>query len=156
MYCSSCGAAVANGLSYCNHCGAKLNDKNADSLIKTTELRAESFIISVMVCLFVFGLVAITLLIGVMKTVLGFGVGQILGFALLSFLIMLGLEGVLLWRLSRRNWGLEERGDSELKKGHETKELDAANVRVLPEGVPSVTEEATRTFERVYSEKTPR
>ena len=88
MYCSSCGAAVANGLSYCNHCGAKLNDKNADSLIKTTELRAESFIISVMVCLFVFGLVAITLLIGVMKTVLGFGVGQILGFALLSFLIM--------------------------------------------------------------------
>ncbi len=31
MYCSSCGVAVAQGLSYCNFCGAKLNRDNEES-----------------------------------------------------------------------------------------------------------------------------
>jgi hypothetical protein len=155
MYCSSCGAAVANGLSYCNHCGAKLNEK-ADSLIKTTELRAESFMISAMICLFVFGLVAITLLIGVMKTVLGFNVGQILAFALLSFLLMLVLEGVLIWRLPRRKREIKEKGDTALAKGHATKELDAAKAGLLPQAMPSVTEETTRAFEPIHIDRTPK
>jgi TRAP-type C4-dicarboxylate transport system permease small subunit len=132
-----------------------LNEK-ADGLVKTTELRAESFMISAMVCLFVFGLVAITLLIGVMKTVLGFNVGQIFVFALLSFLLMLVLEGVLIWRLPRRKRNVEEKGDAALTKGHATKELDAAHAGLLPHAVPSVTEETTRAFEPVYIDRTPK
>src|SRR5215210_5266149 len=95
MYCSSCGAAIAQGLSYCNYCGAKLGGEKGDGLVKTSELRAESLIISAMVGLFVLGLLAITVLMGVMKAVLDLNTGQILGFALLSFLIMLLIEGVL-------------------------------------------------------------
>jgi hypothetical protein len=154
MYCQSCGASVAQGLSYCNFCGAKLNDGKGDSLIKTTELRAESLIISAMVGLFVTGLLAITVLMGVMKAVLNLNVGQILAFTLLSFLIMLLIEGVLIWRLLRRHRGTEGTGATALSMGQATKELDAAQARALPEPVPSVTEHTTRTLEPVYNERT--
>ena len=153
MYCSSCGVSVARGLSYCNHCGAQLNGEKGDSLIKTTELRAESLIISAMVGLFVLGLLAIAVLMGVMKAVLDLNNGQILAFATLSFLIMLLIEGVLVWRLSRRRRGAEETGGRALTKELTTKELDAARARVLPEAMPSVTEQTTRTLEPIYSER---
>src|SRR5215207_1689695 len=153
MYCPSCGVSVAQGLSYCNHCGAKLNGEKGDSLIKTTELRAESLIISAMVGLFVLGLLAISVLMGVMKAVLDLDAGQIFGLAILSFLIMLLIEGVLIWRLSRRKRGAEATGGTALSKGQTTKELDAARARELPEAMPSVTEHTTRTLEPIYSER---
>src|SRR5215210_6551595 len=153
MYCSSCGVSVAQGLSYCNHCGAKLNGEKGDSLIKTTELRAESLIILAMFGVFVLGLLAIAVLMGVMKTVLDLNAGQILGFATLSFLLMLIIEGVLIWRLSRHRRGAEETGATALSKEQPTKELDAARARVLPEAMPSVTEHTTRTLEPIYSER---
>jgi hypothetical protein len=153
MYCSSCGASVAQSLSYCKHCGAKLSGEKDDSLIKTTELRAESLIISAMVGLFVLGLLAIAVLMGVMKAVLDLNAGQILGFATVSFLIMLLIEGVLIWRLSRRKRGAEGTGDTALSKKHTTQELDAAQARGLPEAMPSVTEHTTRTLEPIYSER---
>src|SRR5215208_1223336 len=114
MYCSSCGLSITQGLSYCNHCGAKLNGEKGDSLIKSTELRAESLIISAMVGLFVLGLLAITVLMGVMKAVLNLDIGQIIAFTLLSFLVMIFIEGVLIWRLLRRKRGAEEIGDTVL------------------------------------------
>jgi uncharacterized paraquat-inducible protein A len=150
MYCPSCGASVAPGLSYCKHCGAKLNGEKGDSLIRATELRAESLIISAMVRLFVLGLLAITVLMGVMKAVLGLNTGQILGFATLSFLIMLLIEGVLIRRLARRKGRAEEAGDT---KEQTTKELDAAQARALPEAMPSVTEHTTQVLEPVYSDR---
>ena len=153
MFCSSCGASVAPGLSYCQQCGAKLNEEKGEGRIKSLELRAESLIISAMVSLFVLGLLAITALMGVMKAVLDLNAGQILGFATLSFLIMLLLEGVLTWRLTRHRRGAEERGATELSKGQTTKELDAARARVLPEAMLSVTEHTTRTLEPIYSER---
>lgn len=153
MYCSSCGASVAQSLSYCNFCGAKLNGEKSESLIKSSELRAESLTISAMVGLFILGLLAITLLMGVMKAVLNFNVGQIFAFTLLSFLIMLLIEGVLIWRLTHRKRGAEERGDTALSKGQATKELDESQARSLPESMPSVTEHTTRTFEPIYSER---
>jgi hypothetical protein len=153
MYCSSCGVSVARGLSYCNHCGAKLNGEKGDSLVKTMELRSESLIILLMVGLFVFGLLAISVLMGVMKSVLDLNAGQILGFATLSFLIMLLIEGVLIWRLSRRKRGAGATGDTALSKEQTTKELDAARARALPEAMASVTEHTTRTLEPLYSER---
>jgi hypothetical protein len=153
MYCSTCGVAVAQGLSYCNYCGAKLNGEKGDSHIKSSELRAESLIISAMVALFILGLLAITVLMGVMKAVLDLNVGQIFALTLLSFLIMLLIEGVLIWRLFHRNQGTEEKDDVVLSKGQVTKELDAAQARVLPEPVQSVTENTTQLFEPIYSER---
>src|SRR6267143_773128 len=100
MYCSSCGVAVAPGLSYCNHCGEKLSGTKRDSIIKSPEVRPET-LVGAMVFAFVFGLVAITMLIGMMKSVLALSSGPILAFAMLSFLILLSLEGVFIRLLLR-------------------------------------------------------
>ncbi len=154
MYCSSCGVAVVQGLSYCNHCGAKLSGMDAVNDNESSGLKP-GLLVSAMVVTFVFGLVAITMLIGVMKSVLDFNAGQILAFTLLSFLMMLSLEGVFLRLLFRRP-SRAESGDTARSKGQATKELDVAHARALPEPVPSVTENTTRTFEPIYHERFPK
>ena len=83
----------------------------------------------------------------------GLNVGQILAFTILSFLMMLLVEGVFIWQLLRRKRGAEETGDPALTKKQATKELDVAHARVLPEPMPSVTEHTTRAFEPIYSER---
>lgn len=153
MYCSSCGVAVAPGLSYCNYCGERLGGAKGDNVIEPSDVKP-GMVVAAMVFVFVFGLVAITMLIGVMKTVLALNAGQIFAFALLSFLIMLLIEGVCIGLLLRRKRGTEYAGDTAALQGQATKELDAAQTRVLSEPVPSVTEHTTRTFEPVYKERT--
>jgi hypothetical protein len=145
MYCSSCGVAVPQHLTYCNHCGAKLNSEKTESLVKTTELRQESMIMSGMIGLFVLGLVAISILLGVMKAVLQFDVGTLIGFAFLSFFTLIALEAILISRLFRRRSGREKSGDSSPSM-HTTKELEAQS-RVIVEPVGSVTDHTTRTLD---------
>ena len=150
MYCSSCGVAVAESLNYCNHCGARVisnSDKVATSDVKP------GLLVSAMVGTFVLGLIAIATLLGVMKSVLGLELGQILGFAVLSFFIMLFLEGVFLVLLFRRNRGAEERVRKETLAGHTTKELWAPQVQALREPLSSVTDETTRAFEPIYTNR---
>ena len=151
MYCSACGVNVAQGLSYCNYCGAKVGEKSV-SASKSSEVRPE-FLISSMMVLFVFGLIAITLLMGMMKQVLGLPVERVLGFAALPFLLMLIIEGVCLRLLLRRNRGTEATGANALLKEQTTKQLDRAEERLLAEPAPSVTDHTTRTLEPVYRER---
>jgi len=151
MYCSSCGVAVAQGLSYCNYCGAKLSGAG-DSGLKSPEVRPE-LLVSAMAGVFILGLAAITVLMGVMKSVLDLPADRILAFTLVPLLIMLLLEGVFLRLLFRRKRGTEQAGGTVLLKGQATKELDAAQARVLPEPVQSVTEHTTRALEPAYSDR---
>src|SRR6267143_4646106 len=152
MYCSTCGVAVAQGLSYCNFCGAKLNGAKGETRIESSEVKPAS-LVAAMVFVFVFGLVAITMLMGMMKAILHLDAGVILAFALLCFLIMLSLEGVFVRLLFSRKRRIEEASDNVQLKGQATKELDAAQARVLPESTPSVTEHTTRAFEPNYTER---
>ncbi len=152
MYCSSCGVAVTESLSYCNHCGVRLIASNSDKAVTSREVKPE-LLVGAMVTTFVLGLPVITVLLGVMKSVLGLELGQILGFAALSFSIMLFLEGVFLRLLLRRNRGLEERAGTELLSEHTTKELDAPGVRALREPLSSVTDHTTRAFEPIYTDR---
>ncbi len=152
MYCSSCGVAIAQGLNYCNYCGAKLSGAKSDNAIKSSEVKPDA-LIQAMVAVFVCGLGAIIGLMVVMKNVLDLNVWPILAFTLLSFMIMIMIEGVLIRQL-RGKRGAWEAGDTMRLKGQATKELDAAQGRVLPEPVPSVTEHTTRAFEPIYSERT--
>ena len=151
MYCSSCGAATVGGLSYCNHCGAKLGAAVGGSAIKSSEVKPES-IVWAMVAVLVFGFVAIMFLMMAMKMV-GLHVGQILAFTILSFLIMLLVEGVFIWQLLSRKRGTEGAVDTMQSKEQTTKEIFEAQVRALPEHMPSVTEHTTRAFEPIYSER---
>lgn len=150
MYCSSCGVAVAQGLTYCNQCGNRLN--KSDKLVKSSEVRPE-LLVSSMVVTFIFGLGAIALLMGIMKTVLGLRVEPILALILLPFLLMLTLEGVFMRLLLRRNRDPKETSDKVLSSQQTTTELNAAQARLLPEGMASVTEHTTRAFDPVYTER---
>jgi hypothetical protein len=147
MYCSTCGSAASPNLTYCKQCGAKLKAEKGDSLVKTTEVRADGMIMSAMVGLFILSLPAISLLILVLKNGLGLNRGEILPFVILSFIIMLLLEGVLFWQLSFRKRSTEGSGGTERVKGQTTRELGEAKARVLPEPPLSVTEHTTNLLE---------
>lgn len=148
MYCSSCGAAVARGLSYCNYCGAKLTGESGDKPVKSSEVKPEALVWG-MVAVPVFGFVATMFLMMAMKMV-GFNVGQILAFTILSFLIMMVVEGVFISKLLGRKRGTQE---TALSKEQTTKELYESQARALPEHMPSVTEHTTRAFEPISSER---
>jgi len=149
MYCSSCGGVVARGLSYCNHCGAKFN--TSESLEKTRGVRPD-LLVTWSVATFIFGTAVITMLMGVMRVILGLSVELVLVFSAVPFLLMLILEGVFI-RLLLANRATSETNGRTLAKQKETNELDAARPRVLPEPISSVTEHTTRAFEPVYRDK---
>ena len=153
MYCSSCGGVVARGLSFCKHCGAKLNGAQGDSAAKSSEWFPDSLIWAI-VSVFVVGLGCIIGLMSVMKKELGFDNSIIIILTLLSFLLFFMIEGVFVWMLLRRRREAKETSDAERVKEQTTKELDARpQARSLPEPVPSVTEGTTRPFEPVYTER---
>jgi hypothetical protein len=151
MYCSTCGVAVAQGLSYCNYCGAKVGEKG-DKVSKSSEVRPE-FLVSAMIGLFIFGVFVITILMGMMKQVLGLPVEQVLGFATLPFLLMLLLEGVCLRLLMRRKRDTEATSANALLNEQTTKELSRAEERLLTEPAPSVIDHTTRTLDPVFRER---
>jgi hypothetical protein len=152
MYCSACGVAVAESLSYCNYCGAKLNGTTAARATKSSEANPQ-FLLSSMIALFILGLVGITMLMGVMKVILGLPVERVLGFASLPFLVMLLLEGLCLKLLLQRNRTAKQVGPAPPLKNHTTTELDARQERLLSEPTPSVTDHTTRTLEPIYNER---
>jgi len=150
MYCSSCGVAVTQGLTYCNYCGAKLN--YADSGDKPPEIRPGG-LVTMMVATFIMGLFVITIFMGVMKTVLHFEYGPLVAFTMLGFLIMLLLEGIFIRLLFRplKHRDSEPRNTFQNNRGS-TKELEAQS-RMPLEPIASVTENTTRAFDPVYSER---
>lgn len=151
MYCSTCGVAVTAGLSYCNYCGAKLGAAKDESADEYTEVKP-GLLVAAMTALFIFGLVAIIMMMGMMKVILQLPVERVLAFALVPFLLMLVLEGVfmrLLFRSRRRD---DSTYAVELKSSA-TRELDATHARALPEPKTSVTEHTTRAFDPAYTER---
>ena len=150
MYCSSCGAAVAKGLSYCNQCGANLIGAKG-GVTKPTELFPESLIWAI-VSVFVIGLGCSIGLMAVMKDY-GFSQLLIVAFTLLIFVLMLAVEGVFISLLFSRKSSRKEIGETESLHEQAAKELGAAQARALSEPVPSVTDHTTRAFEPIYSER---
>ena len=153
MYCPSCGVAVAQGLSYCNYCGAKLNQQG-ESESKLPDVRPE-LLVSAIAGLFIFGLIAIIMLMGMMKEVMGLTVESVLAISLFPFLFLLLIEGVFIRLLFRGSRGRKAAPGS-LSRGQSTKELDAAHARSLPEPISSVTEHTTRAFNPIYTDRTPK
>jgi len=148
MFCSTCGVAVPDSLSYCNHCGARLSTPNSDKVATSRQVSPE-LIVGAMVTIFIFGLLAMAVLLGVMKTALNLELGQILAFAVLSFLLLVSIEGVFVLLLFRRNREAKEPATKELEK-HATKELAEPQVQALREPLTSVTDHTTRAFEPLY------
>jgi hypothetical protein len=153
MYCSTCGVAVAAGLSYCNYCGAKLSAAIDESASKPPDVKPE-LLVSAISGLFILGLVAIIMLMFIMKEALDLPVDRVLAFSLLPFLVLLFIEGVFIRLLLRSKRGPQKAGDILRSREHATNELDAARVRSLPEHTPSVTEHTTRAFDPIHIDRT--
>jgi hypothetical protein len=66
---------------------------------------------------------------------------------------MLLLEGVFI-RLLLRGQRRADESDEQLSKQQTTNELGAGQIRVLQEGMPSVTEQTTRAFDPIFKERT--
>lgn len=154
MYCSSCGAAVSQGLSFCKHCGAKLGGAPGEDDGKSSEVRPE-LLVSAMAGLFILGLVAIAALIGVMKVIAGLDLPFIVVALALSFMLMLVVEGVFMWLLLSGRRRARKKSQAEPRERQTARELGEAGARSLAEPVPSVTEHTTRTFAPVYGERKP-
>jgi divalent metal cation (Fe/Co/Zn/Cd) transporter len=95
-------------------------------------------LVGAIAAVFIFGLGAIIFLMMAMKMVFGAEyLPLVIAFTLLSFLIMLAVEGVFVGMLRRGKKGAKEAA----------RELSEAKARVLPEPPLSVTEHTTNLLE---------
>lgn len=152
MYCSSCGVAVSQALTYCNHCGAKLNSAKTDDLSEARQANPE-LLVSAMAATFILGLVAIAVLLGVLKQVAGFDPPFLIAATAFCFALLLLIEGMLIKMLISSRSKPKIPQSKKTIKDASTRELQEANARVLAEPVPSVTEHTTRAFDPIYSER---
>jgi uncharacterized protein YneF (UPF0154 family) len=150
MYCSSCAKEVVAGLTYCNHCGHRLIGATDDG--KLSEVKPE-FLISAMVAIFIFGLMAIGVLIGTLKRRAEFDLPILIAVTIFSFVMMLLVEGVFTWLLLRRKKVEKKVSDTNQLNEQAIKEIYTAPARGLSEPtfqpISSVTEHTTRTLEHV-------
>src|SRR4030095_15959889 len=101
MHCSSCGKAVVQALSYCNHCGARVGGTKEHDTGKLSESSLNVLLAGIL-GIPIAGLGIMIGLMMVMKKELGFGNEVIIAFTLLSFLLLLAAEGVFVWMLIHR------------------------------------------------------
>jgi predicted nucleic acid-binding Zn ribbon protein len=155
MYCATCGAPVTTGLSFCNRCGTSLNKDRGRT--KESELGGGLIAAVVLVALLGLGIMlggSIALKKGgeFSEDVVGF-------FMVLSFAVIAFVEIFLVRQLSRvlGSGGRRERVDTQELPLFQpamvpASEVRAAPLRRLPEGMPSVTENTTRTLENSFRE----
>lgn len=150
MYCPSCGAHLAQTLSYCNLCGANLSVLKVDNA-RTADTTTDTLV---------------WVIVGTTITLLGMALGGLvlmkngtidgglgIAFVILSFVALVLVEAVLVWRLLHLNRVTKEAQALPQSKDLSTEELAPASVHSLPEHVepvPSVTEQTTRAFEPSY------
>jgi hypothetical protein len=151
MYCSSCGAALEQGLSYCNYCGNKLANAKGQTASKIEELFPDSLVWAI-VTIFIIGFGCTIGLAALMKTVLGSNDGMINAVILGSLLLTMVVEGVFIWLLLDRSRSAKPAGSTGRPKpeGHSLRS-DTQHL-ALPQPAPSVTEQTTRSFEKTRSE----
>ena len=147
MYCSSCGASVPPGLSYCNRCGADLRSKENETPKRSTP--SPNILVAGIVVVTTLGLFAVIMLMGVMSEVLHASHGLINGFAVLTFLLLLLVDALFAWLLlrSKKSPG-ETTGVVQLREEIRA-ELHAAQTSGFAQPAGSVTDHTTRTLEAV-------
>lgn len=154
MYCPTCGAQLAQALSYCNRCGANLSLVKDQGEAKAPGKTIENIVGSmVATAIPILGLILGALVL-MKKGHIAEGLGTV--FVFLCALTMLVLEGIFVGQLRRLNKGIEETGVTAQPKDFKTDELGAGSVRALAapvETIPSVTEQTTRGLEPIYSER---
>ena len=140
MYCANCGTPLSPSLSYCNRCGNSLKER--DNTKNTGAITAFLTAITLL------GIVGSGIILGgalVLKNEAHLGDDLVGLFMLMVFAIVAITEFLLIRQLSRLT------GFAETKKSLSAQpapnELRPPNLTALPEPMPSVTENTTRTLE---------
>ena len=149
MYCSTCGVALAKGLSFCNYCGARL--PSTEAALEFREVRPQ-LIVSAMAGIFVLGLPGIVFLIFMLNAV-RLDSGQVMAFAWTSLLLLIAIEAFFVLLLLRRKPLKDEPPHDPQFRGPQTNELEGRHVVALGEPAPSVTEHTTRAFDPIPRER---
>jgi uncharacterized paraquat-inducible protein A len=148
MYCSSCGTAVKPDLNYCKRCGAKLSGTRDDEITKPVD--PDSLVWAIVV-VFAVGLGTTIGLIAVIRN-LNFHLPLTIAFPILSFLLMLAIEGAFIWKLLGPRRSAKEVRDGWQSNEQVTKELGAEQTPWITDSAPSVSEHTTHTLEPIHSE----
>jgi hypothetical protein len=151
MYCQTCGVELANALSYCNKCGANLGTLKVQDQAETAATTIDTLL---------------WVIVGTTITLLGMGLGALVlinkgeinerlgtAFVILTFVALVVLEGVLVWRLLHLNRNAEKIRTALQPDNLSTDQLNPLTARALHqplEPVPSVTEQTTRSLEPSY------
>ena len=153
MYCSTCATPLAPGLSYCNRCGASLKER---------EDPKGGAVAAYLTTITIVGLGGLVLMLGgamAMKNGAQFHEELIGIFMFMVFMIIGIVELFLCRQLSRviksqtvqpSEMTMELRGPGDLRG---PAELRGPQPRALPDPIPSVTENTTRTLD--YSRNEP-
>ena len=148
MFCPSCGARLAKALSYCNQCGANLSPLMVDGERETKTDTLVWVIVGTSITLLGMALGALVLMKdGAIHQGLG------IAFVILSFVALVSVEGVLLWRLLGLNRVARGTWAAPQPKDLSTDKLGADAPRSLnepPETVTNAAEQPTRVFEPSY------
>ena len=153
MYCSSCGGSIQQQLTYCNHCGSRLNlAKREEELAQINELNPESTMWAI-VSIFIGGMGVIIGLLAVMKNVLHFDIGLLIFFSMLTFLMLIVIESVFIWKFLGRK-GFAKHVEPRELPANTTAELGGVQPKTLAEPLHSVTDQTTRSFEPVLTKRT--
>lgn len=150
MYCSACGSPLAPGLSYCNRCGNNLMKEREDPPQTKTIAAFLTAITLIGICglgVMVAGSLALRNGAKLEPEVVGV-------FMFMTFILVLTVEVYLCRLLSRLSSRSFERNQPQVLTPPVPLEMRGPQPRVLPEPIPSVTENTTRTLQ--YQESSQR
>ncbi len=152
MFCSTCGTTITPGLSFCNRCGASLKERTEPDT-KTGAITAFLTAITLI------AIIGLGIMLGgalTLKRDANLGEDVVGMFMFFTFFILCVTEFFLVRQLSKLIGGREPKYASlppPATMPNELRTAQAAQARGLPEAMPSVTENTTRTLE--YSRNEP-
>jgi predicted nucleic acid-binding Zn ribbon protein len=149
MYCSNCGTAITPGLTFCNRCGARLEEKPES--IKTAPITAFLTAITLI------GICGLAMMFAgslVLRNGAGLPFDLVAVFMLFTFLTVVLTEFMLFRNLSKLT-GSKETKRQFTPAQQPPLELRPPSAQAFGEPVGSVTDNTTRTLEYVRREKRP-
>ena len=152
MFCSSCGVALTQHLTYCNRCGAQLAAA-PEAIVKKAEKRLDEYLDGLF-WITVFGL---GLILGGAALVqkLQLGSGFMISYLVLSsaaFLVNFWLSLREVFRINRINRTSKELKSTDRLEQLNTNELGPMNAQAVLHAAPSVTENTTRELKSISRE----
>jgi predicted nucleic acid-binding Zn ribbon protein len=148
MYCLACGTPLAPGLSFCNRCGMNLKERG--------EQKQTGAITAFLTAITLIGVIGLGFMLGGALTLTNEAHmdKDLVGVFMLFTFLIVGITEIMLVRQLSRLTGTKQPKAFEPPQHVATpNELRQPQSRPLPEPIPSVTENTTRTLE--YSRHEP-